>query len=86
QNYPNPFNSRTMIRFDLPNSSHVKLLIYNILGQKIKTLFDGQKTAGTHIVEWDGKDSFGRNVSSGIYLYKMEAGDFVQEKKMVLLR
>jgi len=86
QNYPNPFNPETTIRFALPNNSHVKLVIYNVLGQKVKTLFDGRKTPGTHTVKWDGKDSSGRNVASGVYLCRMEAGDFVQVKKLILLR
>ncbi len=86
QNYPNPFNPETTIRFDLPKHSHVTLIIYNVLGQEIKTLFEGPKTTGTHSIKWDGKDALGRNVSSGIYLYRLETGNFIEVKKMVLSR
>lgn len=86
QNYPNPFNPETKIHFDLPKSTHVKLEIYNLLGQRIKTLCDGPKTAGNHAVKWDGKDDQGHNVSSGIYFYKIIGEDLVRVNKMVLAR
>jgi len=86
QNYPNPFNPRTTIRFNLPKQSHVTLTVYNILGQRIRTLFDGVKPAGIHFVWWDGRDDSGRSVSSGIYLCKIRTGGFIQTKKMFLLR
>lgn len=86
QNYPNPFNPKTTILFDLPLNSYVTLTIYNIVGQKVKTLFDGEKTAGSYTIKWDGKDDKGSNVSSGIYFYRIEAGKCVQVKKMVLSR
>jgi len=86
QNYPNPFNPSTTIHFNLPNDYHVKLEIYNIVGQKIRTLINGKRTAGTNYIKWDGKDSLGHTVSSGIYLYKITMGDFVQVKKMILER
>ena len=82
-NYPNPFNPETIIKFELPHTSFVKLEIYNMLGQKIRTLISKQISVGAHSITWDGKDDFGRNVSSGIYLYKMEAVNFVQVKKML---
>ena len=86
QNFPNPFNPETEIRFQLPESSSVVLKIYNILGQEIRTLADRQYKAGFYSVLWDGKDYRGNMVSSGIYLYQLQAGSFSQIKKMSLLR
>lgn len=86
QNYPNPFNPETEIRFALPQASHVVLRIYNTLGQEIRTLGDRDYAGGLHSLSWDGKDAFGKDVASGIYLYKIEAGEFVQVRKMSLLR
>jgi len=86
QNYPNPFNPKTMIRFSLPKDSWVKLEVYNILGQKVKTLVDEKLAAGVKEVEWDGKDSKGLEVASGIYFYKIKADDFSKVKKMVMLK
>lgn len=86
QNFPNPFNPKTMIRFALPKDSWVKLEVYNILGQKVKTLVDENLTAGVKEVEWDGKDNKGLEVASGIYFYKIKADDFSDVKKMVMLK
>jgi len=86
QNYPNPFNPETLIRFELPKRSFVKVEVYNTLGQTIRTLIAEQKPAGVHIIKWDGKDDQGSSVSSGVYFYSLETGDFRQVKKMVLLR
>jgi len=86
QNYPNPFNPETTIRFALPEKSQVKLEIYNVLGQKVITLINEEKTAGSYYIKWDGKDMKGRDVSSGIYLYRMTYGNSVQIRKMVLSR
>lgn len=86
QNYPNPFNPETEIRFQLPQAGTVVLRIFNTLGQEIRRLADEQYDAGSHTVRWDGKDNRGREVSSGIYLYQLQAGDFSQIKKMTLLR
>ena len=86
QNYPNPFNPETEIHFQLPEASHVVLRIFNALGQEIRTLVDAQYKADFHSVRWDGKDNNGKAVSSGIYLYRLEAADFFQVKKMTLLR
>jgi hypothetical protein len=86
QNYPNPFNPFTTIRFDLPKHAHVSLTIYNILGQRIKTLFNGETAAGSHAMMWDGKDDTGSHVSSGIYIYKIVTEEFVQTRKMFLMR
>jgi hypothetical protein len=86
QNYPNPFNPNTMIRFALPNDCWVKLEVYNLLGQKVKTLVDQMLKAGTKEVVWDGKNHAGAEVSSGIYFYRIKAKDFTDIKKMVLVK
>jgi hypothetical protein len=86
QNFPNPFNPKTMIRFALPKDSWVKLEVYNILGQKVKTLVDEKLAAGVKEVEWDGKDGKGLEVASGIYFYKIKADNFSDVKKMVMLK
>ena len=86
QNYPNPFNPATEFRFDLPRASHVTIEVFNILGQKVKTLVDERRAVGSHVVDWDGKDERGADISSGIYFYKMVADDFSDIKKMVLLK
>lgn len=84
-NYPNPFNPTTSIEFDLPRRSHVTIEIFNLLGQKVATLIDEEYPAGSHSVTWNGRSS-GSPVSTGIYLYRLKAGDFVQTKKMVFLK
>jgi hypothetical protein len=86
QNYPNPFNPTTTIRYDVPEQSHVSLIIYNILGQKIRTLVNESKEAQIHSVIWDGIDDNGRLVPSGIYFYRMNAGSVVKTKTMVLTK
>ena len=86
QNYPNPFNPSTSIQFALPAKSHVKLEVYNLLGRKIATITDHIFESGTHTVNWDGKNSSGEQSASGIYFYRMEAGQFEQTRKMILLK
>ena len=86
QNYPNPFNPATNIKFDVKNAGRVKIDIYNTLGQKVRTLVDDVKSAGKYSVVWNGLNDFGDRVASGIYIYKMVSGDFVQTRKMILLR
>ena len=86
QNYPNPFNPTTTIRFDLPKKSSVKLTIYNVLGQQVSTLFDGEQPAGKYEATWDGTSQTGVKVSSGTYFYRLEAEGFVSTKKMLLLK
>jgi hypothetical protein len=86
QNYPNPFNPNTKIDFSIPRNSKVRLCIYNVMGQRIKTLVDETKTAGYYDVIWDGKNEKGQEVASGIYLYRLEADDFKETKKMILLK
>lgn len=86
-NYPNPFNPSTRISFELPEMMATEISIYNLLGQKIRTLYIGDLKAGYHTITFDGKDTAGRELSSGVYLYRIEAGDqFVTVKKMMLLK
>lgn len=86
QNYPNPFNPITKIEFVLSKSGQVKIEIFNILGEKVKTLMDQHLKAGRQLVEWDGKDESGEEVASGVYFYRLQTQDFTQTKKMVLIR
>lgn len=86
QNYPNPFNPNTAIRFTLPQRNQTLLTIYNIAGQLVRTLLDSSLSAGAHAVAWDGRDDRGQLVASGEYLYRIEAGRFVEVKKMAFVR
>ncbi len=86
QNYPNPFNSTTKIRYDLASNGKVKIKIYNLLGEEVMTLVDATQVTGTYEVLWNGKNDKGGDVASGLYLYRIQAGNFVQSKKLVLLR
>jgi hypothetical protein len=86
QNVPNPFNPVTDIRYALATDCHVRLEIFNVLGQRVTTLVDGRETAGYRSARWDGKNADGVDVSSGVYFYKLVAGTFTDTKKMVLLR
>jgi len=94
QNYPNPFNPVTTIRYDLPEQSFVTIVIYDILGRKVKELVrprctygePGRVVSGMHRVVWDGTDSFGKSVGAGVYLYQIQASGFTQTRKMLLLK
>jgi spore germination protein YaaH len=86
QNYPNPFNPQCEISYALPTGCHVSLTIYNMLGQKVKVLLNEYQNAGKRTAYWDSKDDQGQEVTSGIYFYRIKAGEFVQSKKMVLLK
>ncbi|MCY3870770.1 MAG: T9SS type A sorting domain-containing protein [Gemmatimonadetes bacterium] len=86
QNAPNPFNPETIISYSLPQSEQVKLVIYNVLGQEIRTLVNAFKPAGHYRVVWNSKDDFGRSVSSGIYFYQITAGEFLDTRKMLILK
>ncbi len=85
-NYPNPFNPSTVIRYQLAVNSMVTLKIYNALGQEVRTLVNERQSAGFKQVMWDGKDQRGHSVSSGIYIYRIQAGSMLQAKKMTLIR
>ena len=87
QNYPNPFNPSTTIGFDVPNiNTLVKLEIYNILGQKVKTLVNDVYSAGRYNVKWDGTNDAGVQVSTGVYIYRVQAGNVVQSKKLTFIK
>jgi len=86
QNYPNPFNPSTSVRFQVPQTSSVTVKIYDMLGQEVRTLFTGEVVRGIYAANWNGLNDAGLQMSSGSYIYKMVAGDFVQSKKMVLLK
>ena len=86
QNRPNPFNPETRISYYLPKSCNVKLTIYNVLGQTIKTFHQGYQNAGMNTIIWDGRGKNGVELSSGIYFYRLEAGEFIQTKKMSLMK
>ncbi len=86
QNYPNPFNPSTTITYEIPNTEKVNLVIYDILGRKIKTLVNNVQTAGRYKVVWNGKNNFNQQVASGIYFYRMQGGNFATVKKMILLK
>jgi hypothetical protein len=85
QNFPNPFNPSTTIPFILEKSGLVDLSIYNVLGQKVRTLLKGYTTAGAHQPVWNGLDEQGRGVGAGIYIYQLRSGSKVESKKMLLL-
>jgi hypothetical protein len=86
QNHPNPFNATTAIRYELPEAGHVKLEIFNILGERTATLIDGLRPAGMHIAEWDGSDMHGIPAASGIYIYRMTVDGRHMQKKMILMK
>ena len=86
QNYPNPFNPITTIRYDLAEASRVRLVVYDLLGRVIRTLVDTEQTAGSYRAVWDGRNDAGEAVASGIYLYRLEAGDMVRSKTMLLVK
>ena len=87
QNYPNPFNPVTQIAYVLPKASTITLEVYNVLGQKVRTLINNeQRQMGTYRVQWDALNNNGQKMSSGVYFYRIQADGFVQSKKMILIR
>jgi hypothetical protein len=86
QNYPNPFNPVTTLRYDLPEQANVNIIIYDMLGREVKTLVNSAQDAGFKSIIWNATNDYGKPVSAGVYLYKIQAGEFVQTKKMVLLK
>ena len=81
QNFPNPFNPTTIINYTIPTRSHVTLSVFNTLGQKVTELVNGEKEAGDYSVTFDAS-----GLASGVYLYRMQAGSFVETKKLVLMK
>ncbi len=86
QNYPNPFNPQTTIRYGLAEVEEVRFIVYNALGQEVRSLTLGKQRAGFHLLHWDGKDDLGRDLPSGVYVYRLVTGKFSRERKMTLLR
>jgi len=86
QNYPNPFNPATTIEYEIPQRGNVQIIIYDILGRRIKELLNEEKSTGKYSVTWNGKDNNGISVSSGTYFYQIISGNNIQTKKMVLLK
>ncbi len=86
QNFPNPFNPRTTIHYELPNQELVKIIIFNLLGHQVKRLVDGFRGAGVNSIVWDATNDHGQPVSAGIYIYQLQAGGFLQTRKMILLK
>jgi len=86
QNFPNPFNPETRIYFEIPDAQQVKVVIYNMLGQKVRTLINDGFNPGFHIINWDGCDDSGNIVPTGIYIYRIKAGSFIASKKMMMMK
>jgi len=86
QNFPNPFNPKTEIEYALPYSGYVLLSIYNIMVQRVATLVDEEQKAGYHKAFWDGRDGNGKDVSTGIYFYRIQTRGFSDTKKIALIR
>ncbi len=85
-NYPNPFNPSTALAYALPRPASVRLTVYDALGRHVRTLVESEQPAGSYTVRWDGHDDAGRPVPSGVYLYRIIAGDFVQARTMLLVK
>ena len=83
---PNPFNPSTVIGYQLPEAGLVRLAVYNLLGQEVRVLVNERMEAGWFTSTWDGTDNLGRSVASGIYLYRIQAGDFLTSRRMMLLK
>jgi len=86
QNYPNPFNPTTTIKYDVPVTGYVELTVYTMLGEEVATLVRGEQTVGSYEMMWNGKNNRGETAATGIYLYKMRAGEFLSVKKMMLIK
>ena len=86
QNSPNPFNPTTTIRFDLAHSGNIKLKVYNTLGQEVTTLASGFYLTGKYALDWNGRDRSGKQVSSGVYIYRLEMESFRKSRKMLLVK
>ena len=85
QNYPNPFNPSTIIPYQLPAAGHVRLEVFNVLGQRLATLVDAERSAGVHTAQWDGTDAARRAVGAGVYIYRLSSGGMAESRRMVLV-
>ena len=85
QNYPNPFNPSTIIPYQIPTTTHVRLEVLNLLGQRLATLVDGERPAGAHTAHWDATDAAGRAVGAGVYIYRLSGGGHTVSRRMVLV-
>ncbi|HMQ70442.1 MAG TPA: T9SS type A sorting domain-containing protein, partial [Ignavibacteria bacterium] len=85
QNYPNPFNPVTTINFSIPKQGNVKLEVYDVTGKKVKTLINGLRAAGNYTINFSATEG-GSNLSSGVYFYRIESGDFIEVKRMILIK
>jgi len=86
QNYPNPFNPITTIKYDLPKDAHIRIVIYDMMGHEVRTLINSNQQAGYQAIQWNALNNQGKQVSSGYYIYVMQAGDFLKTQKMILLK
>ena len=86
QNYPNPFNPITTLKYDLPKDTFVKITLFDMNGETVKTLVNEEKSSGSHHSQWDATNNKGEFISAGVYLYRIETGDFRQTKKMIYLK
>ena len=86
QNSPNPFKHSTQIQYNLPVTTHTRLVVYSLAGRRVTTLVDEQQTAGHYNVSWDGRDSLGRQLANGVYFYRIEAGDYIATRKLLVVR
>ena len=86
QNYPNPFNPKTRITYHLPVHSQVHLSVFDALGREIQCIISGEESAGIHTVLWNGTDKWGKRVSSGLYIYRLQAGERIYYKKMLFIQ
>jgi len=86
QNYPNPFNPGTTVEYSVPSRSHVRIDVYNVLGRRVRTLVNEVRPVGIYVVQWDGTDTSGKPVASGVYLYRLKTDDHVEAKKMLLVK
>jgi hypothetical protein len=86
ENFPNPFNPETQIRFELAATQDVKLAIYDILGRRVRFLTNQSFGPGFHVVNWDGMNDMGERVASGVYVYRIKAGNFISHRKMLMVQ
>ena len=86
QNHPNPFNPSTTINYTISEESEISIIIYDLVGSKVIEFFSSSRPSGTHSIQWNGTDQQGNRVPAGIYFYQLKTGDFLQTKKMVLMK